>query len=182
MTQRTGRHGLCPQFMVGKTWYNGHPLFSQSISIYPSPGHIVWIFLWEITLPLSLPKAASILLAPIPLQVFDGPRLCLSRSGRCLSPASWLVQGWAHDPIRVSETQWDFYWACCFPHLRWTQEEVRLKLQSIASLYQNRDNREARAEFRYNQTYYDRVIRMIGDEYLRDTLRKMYKEMDSMPV
>ena len=61
-------------------------------------------------------------------------------------------------------------------------EEVRLKLQNIATLYQSREDREARAEFRYNQTDYDKVIRMIGDEYLKDTMRKMYNEMDRMPV
>ena len=61
-------------------------------------------------------------------------------------------------------------------------EEVRLKLQKIANLYKNREVQEARAEFRYNQTDYAKVIGMIGDEYLRDTMRKMYNEMDQMPV
>ena len=61
-------------------------------------------------------------------------------------------------------------------------EEVRLKLKKIATLYQNRENQEVRAEFRYNQKDYDKVIGMIGDEYLRDTMRKMYNEMDGMPV
>lgn len=61
-------------------------------------------------------------------------------------------------------------------------EEVRLKLQKIANLYKNREVQEARAEFRYNQTDYAKVIGMIGDEYLRDTMRKMYNEMDKMPV
>lgn len=61
-------------------------------------------------------------------------------------------------------------------------EEVRLKLQKIANLYQNRETQEARAEFRYNQTEYEKVIKMIGDDYLRDTMRKMYNEMERMPV
>lgn len=61
-------------------------------------------------------------------------------------------------------------------------EEVRLRLQKIATLYQNRKDREARDEFRYHQKDYDKVIGMIGDEYLRDTMRKMYNEMDGMPI
>ena len=61
-------------------------------------------------------------------------------------------------------------------------EEVRLRLQKIATLYQNRKDCEARDEFRYNQKDYDKVIGMIGDEYLRDTMRKMYNEMDGMPI
>lgn len=56
-------------------------------------------------------------------------------------------------------------------------EEVRLKLQRIAELYQNREDPATRNEFEHNQSDYNKVIGLIGDEYLRETMRKMYNEM-----
>ncbi len=56
-------------------------------------------------------------------------------------------------------------------------EEVRLRLKRIALLYQNRETPEARTEFECNKKEFNKIIDLIGDEYLRDTLRKMYNEM-----
>lgn len=58
-------------------------------------------------------------------------------------------------------------------------EEVRLKLLRIATLYQNRENPATRNEFMRNQYDFNKIIRLIGDEYLRETMRKMYNEIMS---
>lgn len=56
-------------------------------------------------------------------------------------------------------------------------EEVRLKLYEIATLYQKRKERKAIANFKQHQSKYCKIISMIGDEFLKETMFKMYNEM-----
>lgn len=57
-------------------------------------------------------------------------------------------------------------------------EEVRLKILHIANLYHAKENHQALEEFGKLKSEYAKVISLIGDEYLKSSLEKMYKEMN----
>lgn len=61
-------------------------------------------------------------------------------------------------------------------------EEVHLRLQQIVTLYQERKSQKAQADFRSHKTEYAKIISMIGDEYLKSSLVKIYKEMDGQMI
>ena len=56
-------------------------------------------------------------------------------------------------------------------------EEVRLRLYHIAQLHQNRRNPKAQAEYRQRKNEFAKVIAMIGDPYLKDTMNQLMKDM-----
>lgn len=57
-------------------------------------------------------------------------------------------------------------------------EEVRLKLQHIAELYQKRTEPGMISEYKAKRRVYSKVISFVGDEYLRNMMERMCKEMD----
>lgn len=61
-------------------------------------------------------------------------------------------------------------------------EEVRLKLRHIVTLYQERNSHQAQSDFRSHKTEYAKIISMIGDEYLKSSLERIYKEMDGQLI
>lgn len=57
-------------------------------------------------------------------------------------------------------------------------EEVRLRLYHIAQLHQNRRTPEAQSEYRQRKNEFAKVIAMIGDPYLKDTMCQLMKDMN----
>lgn len=57
-------------------------------------------------------------------------------------------------------------------------EDVRLKLQYIAKLYQERGNPETIKEYKKRKKEFSRMLALVGDEYLKDMMMRMCKEME----